>query len=88
MCFDAKYKSSSASGHDDFNKLNAQYCPRLPINFGEIQKAISQETGKFIEAAPKSTIVFMVEGICKRFRLEAPCKALLDALAAQDGLTK
>jgi len=43
---------------------------------------------KFIEAAPKSTIVFMVESICKRFRLEAPCKALLDALAAQDELTK
>jgi hypothetical protein len=88
MCFDVKYKGTSASGHADFDKLNAQYCPRLPVNFAEIQKAISQETGKFIDAAPKSTIVFMVEGICKRFRLEAPCKALIDALAAQDGQTK
>src|SRR5258705_1392194 len=88
MCVDLKYKGSSASGHDDFDKLNAQYCPRLPVNFSEIQKAISQETGKFIDAAPKSTIVFMVEGICRRFRLEAPCKALLDALTASDGQAK
>lgn len=88
MCVDLKYATSSASGRDDLDKLNQQYCPRLPINYGEIQKAISQETGKFIDAAPKSTIVFMVEGICKRFRLEAPCKALLDALAAQDGQAK
>jgi hypothetical protein len=60
------------------------YCPRLPVNFAEIQKAISQETGKFIDAAPKDTIVSMVEGICRRFRLEVPCKAFLDALAAPD----
>src|SRR6266403_3743760 len=77
-------------GHYDYHvdKLNAQYCPRLPVNFSEIQKAISQETGKFIDAAPKSTIVFMVEGICRRFRLEAPCKPLLDALTASDGQAK
>ena len=88
MCFDVKYKGTSASGHADFDRLTAQYCPRLPVNFAEIQKAISQETGKFIDAAPKSTIVSMVEGICKRFRLETPCKALLDALTAQDGQAK
>jgi hypothetical protein len=88
MCVDLKYATSSASARDDLDRLNQQYCPRLPINFGEIQKTISQETGKFIDAAPKSTIVFMVEAICKRFKLKAPCKALLDALAAPDGQAK
>jgi hypothetical protein len=85
MCFDVKYKNTSASGHADFDKLNAQYCPRLPVNFAEIQKAISQETGKFINTAPKSTIVSMVEGICRRYKLELPCKAVVDALTASDG---
>jgi hypothetical protein len=84
MCFDVKYKNTSASGHADFDKLNAQYCPRLPVNFAEIQKAISQETGKFIDAAPKSTIVSMVEGICRRYKLELPCKAVVDALTASN----
>jgi hypothetical protein len=88
MCVDLKYGTSSGVARGDLDRLNEQYCPRLPINFGEIQKAISQETGKFIDAAPKSTIVSMVEGICKRFRLEAPCKALLDALTASDGQAK
>jgi hypothetical protein len=66
------------------SKLYTQYmehfCPRLPINFAEIQKAINQETAKFIDKAPMGTIASMIEGICRRLRLDAPCKVLLDAI--------
>ena len=31
--------------------------------------------------APKSTVVLIVENICKRYKIEVPCKAVLDALA-------
>jgi hypothetical protein len=42
-----------------------------PVNFVEIEKVINQETAKFIEKAPKSTLVSMLQGICRRIRLEA-----------------
>ena len=80
VCVDLTYAHSSASATEDFDRYNAQYCPRLPVNFAEIQKAITQETGKFIDAAPKATIIFIVETICKRYKLEATCKAVVDAL--------
>jgi hypothetical protein len=77
MCIDAKM---GASGLETYNRWVDQYCPRLPVNYAEIQKAISQETTKFVDAAPKGAITSMVEAVCKRYRIDAPCKAVLDAI--------
>jgi hypothetical protein len=78
MCIDAQMTTHT---EETYTGLVNQYCPRLPVNFAEIQKAITQETTKFIDAAPKSTVVLIVENICKRYKIEVPCKAVLDALA-------
>jgi hypothetical protein len=77
MCIDVKMETTTA---ETYGRWVDQYCPRLPVNFAEIQKAVSQETTKYVDAASKSAITSMVEAICKRYRIEAPCKALLDAI--------
>ena len=77
MCIDATMETTTA---ETYGRLVDQYCPRLPVNFSEIQKAISQETTKFVDAAPKSAITSMVEAICKRYHIDAPCKVVLDAI--------
>ena len=79
MCIDANMITTTA---ETYGRLVDQYCPRLPVNFAEIQKAISQETTKFVDTAPKSAVISMVEAICKRYRIEAPCKVVLDAINA------
>ncbi|MEY9885803.1 hypothetical protein ACVIHC_001833 [Bradyrhizobium diazoefficiens] len=66
-----------------YDKHMQHFCPRLPVNFAEIQKAVDQETAKFVEKAPKSTLVTMLEGICRRVKLEAQCKPLVDVLSVQ-----
>jgi hypothetical protein len=81
MCLDAQMTTGTEKTYAQYI---AHYCPRLPINFAEIEKAISQETGRLIEKAPKSTIVSMLEGICRRLRLDAPCKALIEAASSSD----
>jgi hypothetical protein len=54
------------------------FCPKLPINFGEIQKAITQESAKVIDKAPKGVLISMLENICRRLKLEVQCKAVID----------
>jgi hypothetical protein len=76
-CIDTKM---GADALKTYNRWMDQYCPRLPVNAAEIQKAISQETTKYIDAARNGAIDLMVETICKRYRIEAPCKLMLDAI--------
>jgi hypothetical protein len=80
-CIEITYARSSASALEDFTRFNDQYCPRLPVNYGEIQKALKQESAKFIDTAPKATVIFMLEMICKRFKVESSCKVVLDAIS-------
>jgi hypothetical protein len=42
-------------GHaeDAFKKYHATYCPRLPVNHAEIQKALSAETESFSPPPPR-----------------------------------
>ena len=82
LCVDLSYASSSGVARDDLDKLNNQYCPRLPINHDEIERAVSQETAKFFITAPKPSIVIALQTICARFRLGTACQALLDAILA------
>ncbi len=77
MCVDISLNTTTA---ETYNRLVEQYCPRLPVNYAELQKAIAEETMKYIDAAPKGAIVSTVETICKRYRIEAPCKSVLDAI--------
>ncbi len=66
-----------------FRKFHATYCPRLPVNHPELQKAISEETDKFFAAAPRSQALIAVQAICRRFAdLSEPCKRMIEALSA------
>ena len=62
------------------------FCPRLPVNTADIQRALQQETSRFVALVPKSTILTMLDGICRRFQIEASCKPVLDALTSADNL--
>jgi len=85
MCIDADMTTDTEKV---YNQNRDHFCPRLPVNFAEIQKAVSQETDKFIAAAPPRAIVSMVEAICRRFRLDTPCKAILEALTSSEAQPK
>jgi hypothetical protein len=66
-----------------FRKFHATYCPRLPVNHAELQKAISEETDKFFTAAPRGQALIAVQAICRRFAdLSEPCKRMIEALSA------
>jgi hypothetical protein len=75
--------SIAAIAREDLDKLNSQYCPRLPINQAEIERAVSQETAKFLITAPKPTVVVALQAICARFGITATCDALMKAIATQ-----
>jgi hypothetical protein len=65
-----------------FRKFHATYCPRLPVNHAELQKAVSEETEKFFSAAPRSQALIAVQAICRRFvDLSEPCKRMIEALS-------
>ncbi len=85
MCIDADMTTDTEKV---YNQNRDHFCPRLPVNFAEIQKAVSQETDKFIAAAPPSAIVSIVEAICRRFRLDTPCKAILETLTSSEAQPK
>jgi hypothetical protein len=82
LCLDLEYPRSAAIAVEDLPKYHNLYCPRLPINHTEIEKAISQETDKFFTSASKSQAVVAVQAICRRFGGLAPaCKAMIEALS-------
>jgi hypothetical protein len=67
---------------DAFKKFHATYCPRLPVNHAELQKAIAEDTEKFFSAAPRSQALIAVQAICRRFTdLSASCKTMIEALS-------
>jgi hypothetical protein len=70
------------NAEDAFKKFHATYCPRLPVNHAELQKAITEETEKFFAAAPRSQALIAVQAICRRFSdLSAPCKTMIESLS-------
>jgi hypothetical protein len=74
-------------GHaeDAFKKYHATYCPRLPVNHAEIQKALSEETESFFTTATKGQALIAVQAICRRYPdLSASCKAMIDGLSASE----
>jgi hypothetical protein len=74
-------------GHAEeaFKKYHATYCPRLPVNHTEIQKALSEETESFFSTASKSQALIAVQAICRRYPdLSASCKAMIDGLSASE----
>jgi hypothetical protein len=78
FCIDVSTSATSRL----YDKYREHFCPRIPVNFAEITKAVNEEIAKVIDKAPRGTLVSMIEGICRRIRLDAQCKALLDAMSA------
>ncbi len=70
------------NAEEAFKKFHATYCPRVPVNHAELQKAIAEETEKFFGAAGKSQALVAVQAICRRFAdLSASCKAMIEGLS-------
>jgi hypothetical protein len=66
-----------------FKKFHATYCPRLPVNHAELQKAITEETERFFTAAPRSQALLAVQAICRKFvDLSDACRPIIEALSA------
>lgn len=66
-----------------FKKFQATYCPRLPVNHAEIQKALDQDTEKFFATASRSRALSAVQAICRRYAdLSTSCQAMIQGLSA------
>jgi hypothetical protein len=71
------------NAEEAFKKFHATYCPRLPVNHVEIQKAVADETEKFFSTATRSQALAAVQAICRRFTdLSDRCQAMIDGLSA------
>ncbi len=71
------------NAEEAFKKFQASYCPRLPVNHAEMQKALSQETDKFFTTASRSQALIAVQAICRRYAdLSESCKAMIEGLSA------
>ncbi|HEY7661916.1 MAG TPA: hypothetical protein VH934_02210 [Xanthobacteraceae bacterium] len=66
-----------------FRKFHATYCPRLPVNHAEIERALGEETEKFFATASRSQALIAVQAICRRHAdLSASCQAMIQGLSA------
>jgi hypothetical protein len=86
FCVDISYMKNTwtpAQAQDDFIKYTNLYCPRVPVNHAEIEKAITQDTEKFFDKAPKTAAQIAVHAICSRYKIDALCASMIDALAAK-----
>ena len=71
------------NAEEAFKKFHATYCPRLPVNHVEIQKAVADETEKFFSTATRSQALTAVQAICRRFAdLSDRCQAMIDGFSA------
>jgi hypothetical protein len=74
--------TSADHAENAFRKFQVIYCPRLPVNHAELQKAIAEETDRFFTLAPRSQVLVAVQAICRRFaNLSAHCQAMIESLA-------
>jgi hypothetical protein len=77
--------TSADDAESAFRKFQTQYCPRFPVNHAELQRAIAQETERFLSGAPRSHVLVAVQAICRRFaNLSAPCQTMIERLAASE----
>ena len=76
MCIDT---TMGASTLETFNRWMDQYCPRISSGPSE-RKPTSSETAQSMSAAPKATAIVAINAICRRYRVEAACKAVVDAI--------
>jgi hypothetical protein len=75
--------TSADQAESAFRKYQAQYCPRVPVNHAELQRAIAEETEKFLSGASRSQVLVAVQTICRRFaNLSVPCQTMIERLAA------
>src|SRR5262249_49110895 len=75
--------TSADQAESAFRKYQAQYCPRVPVNHAELQRAIAEETEKSLSGAPRRQVLFAVQTICRRFaNLSVPCQTMIERLAA------
>jgi hypothetical protein len=75
--------TSADHAENAFRKFQVLYCPRLPVNHAELQKAITEETERFFNLAPRSQVLVAVQAICRRFaNLSEHCQAMIESLTA------
>jgi hypothetical protein len=75
--------TSADHAENAFRKFQVLYCPRLPVNHTELQKAITEETERFFSLAPRSQVLVAVQAICRRFaNLSEHCQAMIEGLTA------
>ena len=74
--------TSADHAENAFRRFQVMYCPRLPVNHAELQKAITEETERFFSLAPRSQVLVAVQAICRRFaNLSEHCQAMIEGLA-------